>query len=58
MKRVMLKFFVFFLFLFTVSLIINQIFKGSLEVLTAFSTTFGFSLGYVLIGVLIEKRKN
>ncbi|WP_368658511.1 hypothetical protein AB3Z07_03425 [Metabacillus halosaccharovorans] len=56
MKRILYKSLAYFLGFFICNLIINAIFKPSLNVLTAFSVALGTSLGIAFVEHYIAKR--
>ncbi|XIH37574.1 hypothetical protein C1N68_08140 [Priestia aryabhattai] len=56
MKKVILKFFVYFLIFFGGNLMINILFTSNSDLLTAFSTAFGVSFGIAIFGYCTHKR--
>ncbi len=54
MKRKIVNYFIFFLFLFICNLIVNHFLKHDFNILTAFSTALGLSIGVLFVK---EKRK-
>lgn len=56
MKRKIVNYFIFFLFLFICNLIVNQFLKHNFNILTAFSTALGVSLGMFFVKRWMTKR--
>jgi len=56
LKKVILKFFVYFLIFFGGNLMINILFTSNFDLLTAFSTAFGVSFGIAFLEYYTYKK--
>ncbi|PGN05081.1 hypothetical protein CN955_19525 [Priestia megaterium] len=56
MKKFVLKFLNYFLVFFVGNFIVNILLKSQADLLTAFSTVIGVSLGLAVIGFYINKK--
>ncbi len=58
MKRKIVHYFIFFLFLFICNLVFNHFLKRNLNIANAFSTAFGVSLGIFIVERWMAKKLN
>ena len=56
MKRMLLRFFMYFSFFFSINLIADIIFKPQVNVLTAFSVSLGFAAGIAFFENYMNKK--
>jgi len=56
LKKVILKFFVYFLIFFGGNLMINILFTSNFDLLTTFSTAFGVSFGIAIFEYYTHKK--
>jgi len=56
LKKVILKFFVYFLIFFGGNLMINILFTSNFDLLTTFSTAFGVSFGIAFLEYYTYKK--